>query len=221
MAMTSRAGRLAGAIVAAAAVCAAPVASADPKIQPGEERALSLGLLGPDIPDILKQAAADPYAPPGEPACTTVPQEIAKLDALLGPDINQAKPKMFEPAKLIGHAVRSAIPYRGYIRFLTGADRKEKRLSQAAMAGWARRGFLKGLAAKLDCPGQTQLAQSAGPPASQAPVAAPPSSATPVAAGLPALIPAANEPGGGAARLQPADSVTLGASQRPGALDGR
>ena len=221
--MTSRAGRLAGAIVAAAAVCAAPVASADPKIQPGEERALSLGLLGPDIPDTLKQAAADPYAPPAEPACVTVPQEIAKLDALLGPDINQPKPKMFEPAKLIGHAVRSAIPYRSTIRFLTGADRKEKRLSQAAMAGWARRGFLKGLAAKLDCPGQTQLAQAAGPQASQvpAPVAAPPSSAAPVAAGLPALIPAANEPGGDGARLQPADSVTLGASQRPGALDGR
>ena len=165
--MTPNAGRLAVALLAAAAVCAGPAAYADPKIHPGEQ----LGLVAPGIPDILQQAYADPYAPPAEPACQTVPKELAELDGLLGPDINQPKPKLFDPAKLIGGAVRGAIPYRSVVRLLTGADRKEKKLAQATMAGWARRGFLKGIAARLDCPNATQTAAQAATP--QAPAQAP------------------------------------------------
>ena len=150
--------RFAGAFVAAAALGLAASAHAQPGI--ATRGAEGLGLIGPEIPDDLKQAQADPYAPPADPACATVPAEIARLDALLGPDIDQPKPKTIVPTDFVGHAVRSAIPYRSAIRFVTGADRKETEKAQAEKAGWARRGFLKGLAAKLDCPSPTQTAEA-------------------------------------------------------------
>jgi hypothetical protein len=140
--------RLAGAVLAAGAALALPATAA---AGAREQVNQALGLFGPHIPDVLQRAKADPYAPPPAPECATVPKEIAQLDALLGPDIDQPKPKTIVPTNLIGHAVRSAIPYRSAIRFVTGADRKQKRLEQATKAGWARRGFLKGLAARMDC----------------------------------------------------------------------
>ncbi len=195
--MTTGSGRLAAAFLAAALVSAAPAALAQPNLQPGEPH--GLGLWGPGIPDELKQAVKDPYAPPAAPACVTLPQELAQLDGLLGPDMNQPKQKTFSPTKWVGDAVRHAIPYRGYIRFITGADRKEKRLNQAVMAGWARRGFLKGLAAKLDCPSPAQLTEAAAPPpprATQTPtlVAQAPVDATAATIQVPVLIPTANGP---------------------------
>lgn len=175
--------RFAGALIGAATLGLASLGlAASARAQPGlaTRSAEGLGLIGPEIPDELKQAQADPYAPPADPACTTVPAEIAKLDALLGPDINQPKPRTFIPTDVVGHAVRSAIPYRSAIRFVTGADRREKEKTQAEKAGWARRGFLKGLAARLDCPSPTQAADAAPPRIELPPVLTPASSAAPV-----------------------------------------
>ncbi|HSV03526.1 MAG TPA: hypothetical protein VLI41_10000 [Phenylobacterium sp.] len=218
--MPHHSGRWAGVFLAAAAACTAPAALAEPKgVQPGDQ-GLDLGLLGPRIPDVLKRAAADPYAPPAAPACVTLPQELAQLDALLGPDINPPKARTFSPTDWVGHAIRGAIPYRSYIRFLTGADRKEKALSRAAMAGWARRGFLKGLAAKLDCPSPVQTAEAAPPPAQAEPGAPEMPAAATVEA--PVLIPAASLGGGAeAALIHPADVSALQAVQPPEPTDGR
>jgi hypothetical protein len=55
------------------------------------------------------------------------------------------------------------IPYRGYVRFITRADSKDKALQAAATAGYARRGFLRGLEAHLRCApaAETQVAAAA------------------------------------------------------------
>lgn len=53
--------------------------------------------------------------------------------------------------RLLVSGVRSVIPYFGWLRRLTGADRRQ-RLAQASFtAGAVRRGYLKGLGERLGC----------------------------------------------------------------------
>jgi hypothetical protein len=150
-----RAVRQAAALAAAGVLTAAPAVSQGQTIHPGEQ--MGLGLRGPEVPALLKAVAADPYRAPSEPACRTIPAEILALDKVLGADADQAKPHKSDLAAYAGReakgAVRGLIPYRGAIRFLTRADRKDHELMTAAQAGWARRGFLRGLEASLRCAG--------------------------------------------------------------------
>ena len=44
------------------------------------------------------------------------------------------------------------VPYGGVVRFVTGANKKDKALRQAVLAGYARRGFLRGVELSLKCP---------------------------------------------------------------------
>jgi hypothetical protein len=151
------------ATAAIVAGCLGSAAHAGP-VHPGEVQ--GLGLTGPDIPPILQQAKADPYAPPAGDVCQTLPAEIDALNEALGPDADQAQKKPNRIAKLAGGAIRGLIPHRDVIRFLTGANKKDDALKQAAMAGWARRGYLKGLAKTQDCTGgATVAATDAGQPA--------------------------------------------------------
>jgi hypothetical protein len=138
-------------------------------VRPGEPSdSIGLGLIGHDTPEVLKLAKADPYAAPTSPACDTIPREIAALDAVLGPDADTPaqKTKMRARAnRLISQALRSTIPHRDVVRFVTGADRRDKALNSAAMAGWARRGFLKGMEVNLGCPSHAPIEQAAVPAA--------------------------------------------------------
>jgi len=148
--MPNPASRACALIAASALACAAGAAAADP-VKIGEPS--GLGLTGPKVPDTLKKAKEDPYAPPAEPQCESVPKELAALDEVLGPDADapDEKKPMINPGKLVGGAIRGMIPHRGVVRFLTQADKKEDELKEAAMAGWARRGYLKGLSKTLAC----------------------------------------------------------------------
>lgn len=161
-------------VIAAAAVMAAPLAHAE-VVKPGESPGLGLGLTGAEIPDPLKKAKADPYAAPAAPACETIPKEIAALDAVLGPDAD-APPEARNTSSAAGHlvasTVRSLIPHRAVVRLLTGAERKEQARSEAAMAGWSRRGYLKGMSVNLGCADRAagaQVAQAPAPAAAQPP----------------------------------------------------
>lgn len=162
--------RLWAALSAAGALAALPCAGSAQEIHPGEQR--WLGLTGPDIPDVLKAVAANPYKAPAEPACETIPAELLALDKVLGADADTAQPKksyvVSYAQRMAGGAVRGLVPYRGAIRFLTGADHKDHELMDAARAGWARRGFLRGLEANLNCAPPKVVAataESAGEPA--------------------------------------------------------
>jgi hypothetical protein len=149
-----RDARQAAALALAGVLAGAPLVAYAQQVHPGETE--GLGLTGPKTPYLLKEVAADPYRAPAEPACETIPAELVALNQVLGVDADQAKPKksMIKQAEgAIGGAVRGFIPYRGEIRFLTQADKRDHQLMDAAQAGWARRGFLRGLEAHLRCAG--------------------------------------------------------------------
>jgi hypothetical protein len=153
----------AAATLAIAGFAAASATCALAQVKPGADR--GLGLTGADIPPLLKEIQADPYRAPAEPACESIPREILALDAILGPDVdNPVKTRTSATvANMAGGAVRGLIPYRGWVRFLTQAGEKDKKLQRAATAGYARRGFLRGLEANLQCaaPSPHRIAASA------------------------------------------------------------
>ena len=138
--------------LAVAAVAAAMASSAFGQVRPGSDR--GLGLTGADIPPLLKKVQANPYRAPAEPACESIPREILALDQVLGPDVDAAGPQRSRVRELASGAVRRLIPYRGWVRFLTQANEKDKKLQKAATAGYARRGFLRGLEANMQCAAQ-------------------------------------------------------------------
>src|SRR5689334_185110 len=136
--MQRSASRPAGLALGAVLALAASAAMAE--VRPGETQ--GLGLMGPEVPPLLKTVAADPYRAPAEPACRSIPAELTALNEVLGPDTDEhVKGKSHLVANALGGAVRRMIPYRGVVRFLTGAGQKDKDLTAAVMAGFARRGF--------------------------------------------------------------------------------
>lgn len=201
--------RQAAALAAAGVLAALPATVlAGEEVHPGEQS--WLGLTGADIPDLLKTVAANPYKAPAEPACETIPAEILALNEVLGSDVDQAAPKKSYVAafavRQVKGAVRGLVPYRGAIRFLTGADRKDHELVAAAQAGYARRGFLRGLEANLHC---GDLKQVAAPAATDEPV-------TTVASAQVSRLPAAYAPDQPAPRIVAAD-VRTAAPEAPAA----
>jgi hypothetical protein len=142
---------LAGALAGMGANCRA-------EVHPGETQ--GLGLRGPQVPDVLKTVAADPYRAPAEPACETIPAELMALDQALGPDAGEPRKRQGQVVRLMSGAVRSMVPYRDVVRFLTRADHYDHQLMDATMAGFARRGFLRGLEATLHCAKPTISAAS-------------------------------------------------------------
>lgn len=105
------------------------------------------------IPDALLRAVADPYRRPSPLDCAALVGEVSALDAILGPDLDSLSDadKSEGVANMFGSAVRSLIPYRTVIRFLTGAARRERRVAAAIAAGEVRRAYLKGLGEQQKC----------------------------------------------------------------------
>lgn len=136
--------------MAAAVLACASVARAEP-VHPGEEQ--GLGLTGASVPPLLKDVRRDPYAMPGDMSCPGVLAEISALDDVLGPDVDTPRTTQAKSGPDVLAGVRSVLPYGGVVRLFTRADHKDRELVNAALAGWERRGFLKGLARNLACEG--------------------------------------------------------------------
>jgi hypothetical protein len=110
--------------------------------------------------------------------------------------VDQAQDDDGNLGRTIMSGVRSVLPYGGIIRFITGASKKEHELVDAALAGWERRGFLKGVARNRGCGpyakpvvAQAPAADTAATPAvgtAAAPIIAPP---PPPAESLPPPLP--------------------------------
>lgn len=123
-----------------------------------------LNLVRAEIPPVLLAARERPYALPASGrGCDELGAEIARLDAVLGADLDTPpsaeKPGLLErggdavgdaATKALRDTAASVIPFRGWVRRLTGAERYERGVAAAITAGGVRRGFLKGLAS--DCP---------------------------------------------------------------------
>jgi hypothetical protein len=123
-----------------------------------------LNLTDGTIPPVLLDAKAAPYAPPPLLSCTALWTQVQVLDLVLGPDLD-APAKEGDSGKLawatvaagdaaagaLQGAVEGAIPFRGWVRKLSGAERSARENAAAIAAGSARRAFLKGMASGRDC----------------------------------------------------------------------
>jgi hypothetical protein len=120
-------------------------------------------LVRTEIPERLQRVVGATYSIPSPLDCNELATELAEFDQMLGPDI-EMKPKVSsEPIIGMEAAERTArnaargaasswIPFRGFVRELSGAERHARALKEAVLAGMLRRAFLKGLRLKLDCP---------------------------------------------------------------------
>lgn len=119
-----------------------------------------LNMMKTKIPPILLKALEDPYARPVRGwKCSTLATLIRPLDAALGPDLDRLPPgdeDLLERGKstALGAAAdlaSDAIPFRGWVRKLTGAERHDRLVQSAIVAGDVRRAYLKGLGEARGC----------------------------------------------------------------------
>lgn len=123
-----------------------------------------LNLVRVEIPAVLAGAAKGPYAAPEEWSCPAIAAEIAELDAALGADLDtpvtKVNPSLIERGVNLAtdtavRQVRSVttvvVPYRNWVRQLSGAERYSKEVSAAIAAGTIRRAYLKGLGRGENC----------------------------------------------------------------------
>ncbi|HEX9390531.1 MAG TPA: hypothetical protein VF928_04385 [Usitatibacteraceae bacterium] len=123
-----------------------------------------LNLVRADIPPVLAAAQKAPYQVPADQSCASLTVQVEAIDAALGADLDVAStdsnpgliPRGQEAAtKSAVGALRGAaeglIPYRSWVRKLSGAERYSREVSAAIAAGIVRRSFLKGLGQAAGC----------------------------------------------------------------------
>ena len=156
--------RAAPAEAEAAAGAGAP-AGTDAKLASAATAPLSdLNLVRANIPPVLATAQKAPYAQPADGSCAGLNAEVLSLDAVLGADLDTpptpGNPSLIERgSSAAGDAVVGAvrntaegvIPFRGWVRKLTGAERYAKEVAAAIAAGTVRRAYLKGLGQAAGC----------------------------------------------------------------------
>ncbi len=123
-----------------------------------------LNLVHEKIPPVLRAALKHPYALPDELNCLALSGEVSQLDEELGPDLDATEtsdnPSLIErgineatkaAVGVIRETTESVIPFRSWIRKLSGAERYSKKVASAIAAGIIRRAFLKGLMVSQSC----------------------------------------------------------------------
>jgi hypothetical protein len=143
-----------------------------------------LNVVRTDIPDVLQAAQKAPYVKPADCSCIALVLEIRQLDEVLGADLDVphgdtrtsliARAPELATDQAVGALQRTAqdlVPFRGWVRKLSGAERHSQQVAAAIAAGSARRGFLKGVAAAQNCLWQTvpTTVQKTGDVVAQAP----------------------------------------------------
>lgn len=114
-----------------------------------------LGMVRPAIPEALAKASATPYGVDEPLDCGVVALEVVALDEALGPDVDArsaSKGGMAEGLVLDALQDALSLPFRGIIRRVSGADRRERERVAAVLAGMVRRGYLKGVTLGARCP---------------------------------------------------------------------
>lgn len=138
-----------------------------------------LNMVRTDVPEVLREALANPYAkPPARWRCPQLAALVKPLDEALGPDIDRLPPgdeDLMDRGRstALGAAAdlaSGAIPFRGVVRRLSGAESHDKFVQSAIVAGNVRRAYLKGLGEARGCPApaapspERRLAAQAAPP---------------------------------------------------------
>lgn len=123
-----------------------------------------LNLVRADIPPVLAAAQKAPYATPALVSCEALAGEVQAIDAALGADLDvpstAANPSLIErggsaagdaAVGAVRGAAEGVVPFRGWIRKLTGAERYAREVAAAIAAGGIRRAYLKGLGQAAGC----------------------------------------------------------------------
>ncbi len=118
-----------------------------------------LNVVRTKIPPMLLDSMADPYKRPPNTSCQELAMLLAPLNEALGADLDA--PSIDEDDLLqkgqktaLGVAAgvaSSAIPFRGWVRKLSGAERHDATVQAAITAGAVRRAYLKGLGEARGC----------------------------------------------------------------------
>ena len=122
------------------------------------------GLVRSKIPAVLIAAMADPYARPAPATCDGIAADMTRLNVALGPDLDEPVSTEHPGVLTRGEGAaktaaldamrseaQSYIPFDGFIRMLSGADRHDHLVMAAIQAGAIRRGYLKGLGEMRAC----------------------------------------------------------------------
>lgn len=134
-----------------------------------------VNLIRPEIPLLLRNLQYPYSTATLVGGCTDVAREIAALDAVLGPESYQPGPNRnvwdrsgdFVEEQAIGAAQDTAqdlIPFRSWVRRISGASRAEREALRAVANGQQRRTFLRGYGASLGCPSVIPPPPPAQPP---------------------------------------------------------
>lgn len=124
-----------------------------------------LNVVQQKIPQVLLFARdVGAYSVPEKLDCANVQDEINRLDAALGADFDAAgkgKPSLLERGGdmaenygvgFVRRTMEGFVPFRSWLRKLTGAEKHSKQVAAAITAGGVRRAYLKGLRQGLGCP---------------------------------------------------------------------
>ncbi|HEX3888045.1 MAG TPA: hypothetical protein VHW05_11155 [Phenylobacterium sp.] len=133
-----------------------------------------LNVLRTKIPEVLLRAMADPYERPGGGRCADLVERLKPLNEALGEDLDvtskEGEQGMMAKGKttvltVASGAASDVIPFRGWIRKLSGAEQHDRYVQAAITAGAVRRAYLKGLGEAKGCdPPATPSHELAGTP---------------------------------------------------------
>ena len=118
-------------------------------------------LVRTQIPPVLLSAEAAPYARPRPANCRRIAAEVEDLDEALGDDFDAPPPGPSDEqrGRAMGETAVGAmrdlatgfIPFRGWMRRLSGAQQHDNEVRVAIYAGRVRRAYLKGLGEARGC----------------------------------------------------------------------
>jgi hypothetical protein len=153
-------------VVVALAACGSTGRTADTRrgvTQAAATPLRDIGVIRPDIPPLLRNLEY-PYSTASlASGCPAVAYEIGELDAVLGPESFQPGPErniwdkggdLAERGTIAAaqSAANGLIPFRSWVRLITGASAAERDALRAFANGQQRRTFLRGYGASLGCP---------------------------------------------------------------------
>ncbi len=123
-----------------------------------------INVLRTKIPVALIEAEERPYEVPQPLNCRTIESAVVALDDALGPDLDslptEDNPSALERSAqvarsagvaLVEGGTASLVPFRSWVRRLSGAERNDRIVREAIVAGGVRRAFLKGLGYARNC----------------------------------------------------------------------
>jgi hypothetical protein len=136
------------------------------------------------IPPVLLSALNAPYATPTDRGCDALGAEVRALDVALGADLDAppaTAPGAVESGAgdLLRGAAEGVIPFRSWVRKLSGAERNAREVASAVAAGTVRRAYLKGLGQASGCAAPAAPAAASAASASAAGASAPSRGARP------------------------------------------